>query len=125
MKTKKFIAILSLIMFAATTVAQQKELTEEQKARMEKQFQDYKMKLSLSSDQKPKFEEITKRYGKQLLELKESDKGRLSRYNTFKSIQKKKNAEMKRLLSNEQYKTYLEIQEEQQQKMKERQRDQR
>jgi hypothetical protein len=52
-----------------------------------------------------------------LLELKESDKGRLVKYKEFKSISNKKDAEMKNLLSKEKYETYLETQNEMRQKM--------
>lgn len=120
MKTIKHILVLLVITLVGTTaVAQEKEMTKEQKAQMEAQLEVYIEKLHLSEAQQPNFEEITKRYGKQLMVLKESSKGRLSKYKEFKSISKDRNKEMQALLSEEQYTTYLATQEEMQQKMKE------
>lgn len=119
-KTFKPILILVMVtMMGATAIGQEKKLTAAQKERMETQLVTYFEKLDLSEEQKPKFEEITKRYGKQMLGLKESDKGRLAKYNEFKSIRKNKNKEMKLLLSKEQYQIYEEVQDEMQRKVKE------
>ena len=54
-----------------------------------------------------------------MMSLKESNKGRLAKYKEFKTIRKNKDAEMKAILSEEQFEAYLETQEEMQQKMKE------
>lgn len=121
MKTIKHILVLMVITLVGTTaVAQEKEMTEEQKAQMEAQLEVYIEKLHLSEAQQPNFEEITKRYGKQLMVLKESSRGRLSKYKEFKSISADRNKEMQAILSEEQYTIYLATQEEMQQKMKER-----
>ncbi|MDP5158281.1 MAG: hypothetical protein NWQ07_06870 [Flaviramulus sp.] len=121
MKKIKYILVLAVVALIGTTaMAQEKEFTEEQKAQMEAQLTTYFEKLNLSEEQKPKFEEITKKYGKQLMDLKESNKGRLAKYKEFKAINENRNAEMKPLLSREQYDSYQEIQEEMQQKMKEK-----
>nr|WP_299341901.1 hypothetical protein [Allomuricauda sp.] len=117
MKHILILAIVSLI--STTAMGQERTLTEEQRAQMEANLNEYSLKLDLSEEQKPKFVEITKRYGQQMRGLKDSDKGRLAKYKEYKSIRKNKNAEMKAILSEEQYETYLETQEEMQQKMKE------
>jgi len=115
------IGILVLFLLVGdVALAQDSKLTEEQGVQMEAQLSEYNSKLNLSQEQQPKFEEITVKYGKQMMELKESNKGRLSKYKEFKSIRKNKNEEMEALLSEEQYGTYLMIQEEMQQKMKEK-----
>ena len=80
----------------------------------------YAAALQLSETQKPKFEEITKKYAEQMIALKESDGSRMSKYKKLQSIHENKNAEMKSLLSKDQYKVYLEKQEERLKKMKER-----
>ncbi len=118
-RIKHILGLMLIILVGTTALAQEKEMTEEQKAQMEAQLEDYIEKLDLSEEQQPKFEEITKRYGKQLMVLKESSKGRLSKYKEFKSINKNRNKEMEALLSEEQYTIYLATQEEMQQKMKE------
>lgn len=121
MKKIKHILVLAVVTLIGTTaMAQEKEFTEEQKAQMEVQLTTYFEKLNLSEEQKPKFEKITKKYGKQLMDLKESNKGRLAKYKEFKAINKNRNAEMKPLLSKEHYDSYQKIQEEMQQKMKEK-----
>lgn len=119
-KIKHILGLMLIILVSTTALAQEKEMTEEQKAQMEAQLEEYMEKLNLSEAQLPNFEEITKRYGKQLMVLKESSKGRLSKYKEFKSISADRNKEMQVLLSEEQYTIYLATQEEMQQKMKEK-----
>ena len=73
-----------------------------------------------SEEQKPQFEEITKKYAKQMKAVKDSDGSRMSKYRKVKSIRKNKDAEMKRLLSKDQFNVYLEKQKEMRKKMKAR-----
>ncbi|MEO1030351.1 MAG: hypothetical protein AAFX55_03050 [Bacteroidota bacterium] len=122
MKTIKPILILVAVALMGITTAsgQERQLTEAQKAQLEAQLEAYFDTLDLSEVQKPTFEDITKRYAKQMMDLKDSDKGRLAKYKTYKAILKNKNEEMNALLSEEQYALYLETQEKMQQKMKER-----
>ena len=105
-----------------TTFAQSKaaNLTEEQKEEITKNLEEYATAINLTEEQKPKFEEITKKYAKQMIAVKDGGDRRMSKYKKVKSIRKNKDAEMKRLLSKDQYKVYLEKQEEMQKKMKER-----
>ena len=106
--------------FAQSSVA---NLTEEQKELINKNLEEYAVTLNLSEEQKPKFEEITKKYAKQMKAVKDSGGRRISKYRKVKSIRASKNAEMKRLLSKDQYKVYLEKQEEMQKKMKKRRKE--
>ena len=94
-------------------------LTEEQKEGIKKNVEAYAVALHLSEEQKPKFEEITKKYAKQMKAVKDSNDRPMSKFKKVKSIRKNKDAEMKQLLSKDQYKVYLEKQEE----MKERRRN--
>ena len=105
-----------------TTFAQSRaaNLTEEQKEEMKKNLEAYAVALDLSEEQKPKFEEITKKYAKQMKAVKDSSGRRMSKFKKVKSIRKNKDAEMKDLLSKDQYKVYLEKQKEMKKKMKER-----
>ncbi|MDD7886935.1 hypothetical protein [Flavivirga sp. 57AJ16] len=121
MKTIKHVLVLAVVVLIGTTaVAQERELWEEQKAQMETQLATYFEKLDLSEEQKPKFEEITKKYGKQMMKLKENNKGRLAKYREYKSILENKKKEIKDILSNAQYEIYEETQEEIVQKIKEK-----
>ena len=123
----KSLKILSLffalfLMGTNTTLAQSKvaNLTEQQKEEIKKNLEAYNVALNLSEAQKPKFEEITIKYAKQMKAVKDNGGSRMSKYRKVKSIRKNKDAEMKRLLSKDQFKVYLEKQEEMQKKMKER-----
>jgi len=71
-------------------------LTEEQKEEIKKNLEEHAAALNLSEDQKAKFEAITKKYAEQM------------------------KAVMKTILSKDQYKVYLEKQEEMKDKMKQR-----
>jgi len=117
--TKHLLIMAILTLISTNTLAQEGQLTDMQKAQMETQLDEYYAKLDLSETQQPKFEEITIRYGKQMMALKESGKGRLAKYKEFKSIRNHKNEEMKTILTKEQYGAYELIQKEMQEKMKE------
>ena len=95
-------------------------LTEEQKEEIKKNLEAYAAALHLSEEQKPKFEEITKKYAEQMKAVKDSGGRPMSKFKKVKSIRKNKDADMKSLLSKDQYKVYLEKQKEMQKKMKER-----
>ena len=105
-----------------TTFAQSRatNLTEEQKEEITKNLEEYATAINLTEEQKPKFEEITRKYAKQMKAVKDSGGRPMSKYRKMKSIREDKNAEMKPLLSKDQYNVYLEKQEEMQKKMKER-----
>lgn len=127
MNTMKSLKILSLffvlfVFSAHTGFAQSKgaELTDEQKEAMAQNVEAFMEVLDLSEVQERKFEAITKKYGTQMIALKDSGSSRYQMYRKAKSIQKNRNAEMKQLLSKKQYEIYLEKQEEMQKKMKEK-----
>ena len=125
MKSLKALSLLFVLFLIGTdaTFAQSKanNLSEEQKEEIKKNLEEYATALNLSEDQRPKFEEITMKYAKQLQAVKDSGGRRMSKFKKVKSIRKNKDADMKSLLSKDQYKVYLEKQEEMQKKMKERQ----
>ena len=106
----------------STTIAQTRanNLSEEQKEEIKRNLEEYATALSLSEDQRPKFEEITKKYASQLQAVKDGGGGRRAKFKKVKAIRKNKDAEMKTLLSKDQYKVYLEKQKEMQKKMKKR-----
>lgn len=95
-------------------------MTDDQKEELTQNMEAFLEVLDLSEEQKPTFEAITKKYAEQMKALKESEGGKLKKYRKFKSIQKSKNAEMKELLSEDQYELYLEKQKEMQKAMKEK-----
>ena len=111
-----------LLIGTNTTFAQSRatNFTEEQKEEIKKNLEEYSAALNLSEEQKPKFEEITKKYAKQMKAVKDSGGRRMSKYKKVKSIRKNKDAEMKPLLSKDQYKVYKEKQKEMKKQMKKR-----
>ena len=125
MKSLKVLSLFFALFFIGinTSYAQSKadNLTEQQKEEIQKNLEEYAAALDLSEDQRLKFEEITKKYAKQMIAVKDSGASRMSKYKKVKSIRKNKDAEMKTLLSKDQYKVYLEKQEEMSKKIKERQ----
>ena len=108
------------VFFSITTIAQQNEMTPEQREATKEQFMADLDRLDLSEDQKADYLEISRRYSEQMQGLKNSDMGKMKKFQKMKSIRKDKNAEMKTLLNEEQYSTYLQIQEERQKEMRER-----
>ena len=120
MKLLKNSILVFLLLVSTIAFAQDRNLTEEQQTQLKEQLELYFEKLDLSEEQKPKFEEITKKYALQMKALKTSDKGKFAKYKEFKSIKGSKNKEMKTLLSAEQYKIYKKTQKEIQKKMKEK-----
>jgi len=112
--------LCALLFFCTSFVFSQtplSNLTEEEKVEMEEDFKEMLNALHLSDAQKPEFISISKNYGNQLFALKESDAYKMSKYRKMKSIVKSRNQEMENLLSAEQYKIYLEKQEQIQKKM--------
>lgn len=69
-------------------------------------------RLALREDQKVSFREISKKYAEQLREVRTSSLDRAQKFEKIKEIQTNKNAEMKTLLSEPQFKVYLEMQDE-------------
>ena len=124
MNVLKMISLfLALLLIGTnTTFAQTRvtNITEEQKEEIKKNLEEYAAALDLSEDQQSKFEEITRKYAKQMIAIKDSGGRRMSKFEKLKSIRKNKDAEMKTLLSKDQYKVYLEKQEDMQKRIKER-----
>ena len=119
MKNLKLIGLIALFVTMSTTqiVAQEKV----NKAEREAQFKIAKEKLALSPDQEVKFKEMNKKYGAKMKEI--NQESRKEKIKTLKALKTEKDAEMKTLLSQSQYKTYLELQEDRIAKMKERRKE--
>ena len=123
MKNSKLIFALSLLFtlaFSSIQAQSKPKLSEEQKEAVVAQLKADKDRLALTKGQGEPFTEITKKYLSMMKDLKDSDQSRMEKLKALKEIQSQKNAEMKTLLSETQYATYLEIQKERRSKMKER-----
>lgn len=125
MKSLKFLSLCVVALFLSANLglaqSQASSLSDEQKAELAQSMEEFNKLLQLTEEQKPDFEAITKKYAKQMKAVKEEGGSKYSMYRKVKSIQKNKNAEMKKLLTKDQYEAYLEKQEEMQKKMREKQ----
>ncbi|MDI1255080.1 MAG: hypothetical protein PSV16_03185 [Flavobacterium sp.] len=114
-------AIAFLFTIAANAqVQEEKKLSDEQKQEIIENVKVNMDRLALTEDQKAPFKEITKRYAEKLKAVKASDDSKIGKLKAAKSIIDAKNAEMKTLLTAPQYKTYLEIQDERKQKLRDK-----
>ncbi len=111
---KNSLLLCALLFFCTNFVFAQtplSNLTAEEKIEMQENFKAMVDALELSEEQKPEFISISKKYGNQLLDLKNSDAYKMTKYRKMKAIVESRNQEMENLLSQEQYKMYLEKQE--------------
>lgn len=120
---------LHLILLAATTfflaagnlqAQERKVLSEEEREEIVENAKINLEKLALTDGQKPSYKAINQKYAEKLKTLKLSEEDRRTKLKAAKAIQEEKNAEMKTLLNEAQYKTYLEMQAERRNKLKER-----
>lgn len=93
------------------------------KEEMIEQIRMAKERLLLSEQQEFTFREITKKYGAQLREIKNTEGSKRDKFKKLKEIKEAKDEEMKSFLSEEQYNTYLQIQEERKSQMKDSKRE--
>lgn len=121
MKNLKLVAAMALF-FGLSTVsvsAQEKD----KKAQKMEQVKIAKEKLALTPDQEAKFMEVNKKYGSRMKAV--NQEARKERIKNLKTIKSERDAEMKSILSESQYKSYLELQEQRKAKIKERMKDRR
>ena len=114
MKTKfrKLCLMLSFLCGFTCLAQESARFTEEQKEAFIAQAQENKERLQLSAAQEESYLDISVKYAEQMKQVKDSEESRLGKYKQLKSIRDAKNKEMKALLSDSQYDTYLEIQKE-------------
>jgi len=121
--SKKLWLFIVLLLVGITDINAQtkrENLSEEQKEEIKKNVEEYTTSLNLTAIQKTEFEAITRKYAKQMIAVRDSGGGRFKKYRKLKSIRKNKDKEMKQLLNPEQFKTYLEKQEERKKEMRAR-----
>lgn len=88
------------------------QLTETQKEERKAKFEENKKSLALSPEQEKSFVAINKKFKDELKALKETEGDRKEKGQKVKEIKDRKDAEMKKILSEQQFKTYLDIQKE-------------
>ena len=88
------------------------ELNQTQKEEIEQKIKSAEVALNLSEAQKPQFAALSRKYGTKLIEVRDGDLAMLQKARMMKSINNERNAQMKLLLTEAQFATYLKIQEE-------------
>ena len=122
---KKLLMIVCVMFIGCGSVYCQSRMTEAEKEEVVARHRAYMEELNLSEEQKPKVEEINMTYFEGLSNLKKSDASKLERYKTFKTLSTRRDDEMKKVLTKEQYAIYRENQQEQRKNFKERRRNNR
>ena len=102
----KIFVIITSIFLCAILNAQKESLTNENKEKINQQFEEYFKELNLSDQQKSKYIQISKKYGIQIKLLKNSSQSKFNKYRKIKGIKKSKDKDMKALLNHEQYNLY-------------------
>lgn len=120
MKNVKMIlgTVLLSVLFSNTINAQDLPvLTPEKKVEIKNQMQANKDRLALTPEQQVPFRGIIKLYAEKMRELRKSELTTSEKKIKMQEINAGRDAEMKNLLTVEQYKTYLELQEERRSKI--------
>ena len=102
----KKIMMTALLLVCTVSIAQKKQLSDEQKQQAKVQLEQYFEKLNLSEDQKTVYEVIAKEYGELLKSVKESEDSKQGKLKEIQRIQSDKDRKLKQLLSKEQYALY-------------------
>ena len=102
----KIFVIITSIFLCAILNAQKESLTNENKEKINQQFEEHFKELNLSDQQKSKYIQISKKYGLQIKSLKNSSQSKFNKYRKIKGIKKSKDKDMKSLLNHEQYSLY-------------------
>ncbi len=121
MKTLKTTFAVILFFIASNNLIAQEEMVakEESKVEMAKNFKLTVEKLTLTPEQQTSFKEIALKFGQKMKAIKTSDSDKKTKRQELKSLKTEKDAEIKSLLSEEQFKKYLEMQSERREKIKE------
>ena len=104
-------------------MAEYDDAGKDKKEEMIEQLKMAKEQLSLSEKQELSFREITKKYGIKLKEIKNNDSNKQDKMKMLKESRAAKDAEIKLLLTEEQYGKYLQMLEERRSQMTNRKRD--
>lgn len=119
MKALKVFSIFAILFFASISISfAQSQMTEEQKKEMQAVAEQYIGKLNLTDEQKEEFQAMNIKYAEKMLALKEGGGSKMSKMKKAKGIRSEKEAEVKKMLSDEQYATYQSFQKEMSDKMK-------
>ncbi len=121
MKNMKMIVAAALLLCSVSgAMAQQKLQTQDSKTELRGQMKENMAKLNLTDEQKKPFGEINRKYALKIKDLRAQNLSQADKLKAMKDLRDQKNAEVKGILKDDQYQTYLQIQEERIQKVMER-----
>lgn len=121
MEYRKLFVLLLFVGCAAVGFAQDRpSMPEELKQELVNFQQESKERLKLTPEQEEPFREISTRYFREFREVKKSDIRVTEKFRKVKDIQTRKDVEMKALLTEAQYATYLVIQQERRDRMQQK-----
>jgi cytochrome c556 len=106
-----FTALLFAVCFAMSA-QDRPQMPEEQRQEIVNLMQENKERLALKPEQEEPFKEVSTRYYKEYRAVKNGTEGQTQKFRKVKELQTQKDAEMKKLLDETQYATYLIIQQE-------------
>src|SRR5687768_11925471 len=103
MKDVMKIFVLLMLVGMACSLHAQSAMTEEQKQEAKAKYETFRKSLNLTDDQEKKTEAINREFIDGLAQLKGSSERKMVKYRKFKSLQEKKDSQMKEVLDAEQY----------------------
>jgi periplasmic protein CpxP/Spy len=111
MKIVKIILSLTLLLLFSNVIhAQEKpKKSPEEKAEKREELKQNIQKLQLSKEQETSFMEISKRYHKKHEEIKDGNSDKKAKHNQMDELTFQKDEEMKKVLSETQFKTYKDL----------------
>jgi len=113
-----FISLIACLFLFANSYSQEKEIPPAAD-RAAKLTEWMKTNLQLTAEQVSPVQEINLKYANKMDDLRKSSQGRRAKMQTLKSDNKAKDAELKKILTADQFKTYLAKKEEIKKKFKE------
>lgn len=119
MKDVMKIFVLLILVAMSCSLQAQSAMTEEQKQEVKAKYEEYRKSLNLTEDQEKKTEAINLEFIDGLAQLKGSQERKMVKYRKFKTLQEKKDNQMKDVLDAEQYKKYKTFQAEMKEDFKE------
>lgn len=121
---KAVLAALAISAFVTNVQAQDRpKLTDEQRQEMKAQFEESKKRLALTPEQEKSFKEIHQKYAPEMKSVRKSESDKSDKRQKMKDLRERKDADIKAILSEQQYKTYLEMQKERHQKMRDKRKE--
>ena len=108
-----------LLMFICVFSAISQESNNEKESVYQEILTDQIEQLSLTGDKKDSFTEISDRYYAQIQEIRKRDDSKMSKFKEFRTLQTKKEDELKDLLTEQEFDKFKELQKKYRVKMRE------